>query len=166
FQQIRLEIYNCRSCAKMRELKTVLRDELYWTWRSSGFFGVDFILLVHEFEKLVIKAHRFGRSKNQQAAGVQGVVKLRDAALMQFRAEINQHIAAADYVEPREWWIRRDVLSRKRANIAHVAMNLVRTVAFNKKTVQSRARNVLLDRTRVNSQTRMLHHRLAQVGAE
>src|SRR5205814_2709059 len=111
----------------------VLRDELCWTWRSCGFLGVDFVLLVHEFEKLVIQAHRFGGPENQKAARVKRVVKLRDAALMQFRAEINQYIAAADDVESREWRISRDVLSRKRANIAHVAMNLVSAVAFNKK---------------------------------
>ena len=84
------------------------------------------------------------------------VVKLRDAALVQFRAQINQNVAAADHVETREGRISRDVLSRERANIAHVAMDLVTAVAFNKKTFQSRPRNILLDHARVNSQTRML----------
>src|SRR4029078_1152333 len=105
---------------------------------ACDFVGVIFVLLVHEFEKLVIHTDRFGGPKNQQAARIKSVVEVGDAALVQFRAQINQNVALTDYVETREGRIRRDVLPRERADIAHVAMNLITAVAFNKKTFQSR----------------------------
>src|SRR5436190_19571805 len=147
---------SCRSCAELRELKPSLRDQLDWTRRSRGFLHVDLVLFVHEFEKLVIQTYRFGRAKNQQSSRVQRVVKLWDAALVQFRAEINEHVAATNYVEPRERRIGRDVLARERADIPYVAMNLVGAVAFDEKTLQPRGRHVLLDRARGNSEACML----------
>ncbi|PYI58872.1 MAG: hypothetical protein DMC60_11745, partial [Verrucomicrobia bacterium] len=55
---------------------------------------------------------------------------------------------------------------RERADVAHVAMNLVTAVPLHEKSFQSRGRDVLFDRTRINSQARMFDHRLAQIGAE
>src|SRR4030095_660705 len=63
-QEIGTEIYargSCRSCTKLRELKGALGKKVRWTRRSPGFLRINFSFLVHEFEKLVIQAHRFSR---------------------------------------------------------------------------------------------------------
>src|SRR5213076_732885 len=52
------------------------------------------------------------------------------------------------------------------ADIAHGPLELVTAVALDEKTPQSSSRNVLLDRARVNSRTRMLDDRFAQIGTE
>src|SRR5438552_12210279 len=93
-------------------------------------------------------------------------MKLRNAALVQFRAQVNQHVAATDQVEPCKWRIGRDILTGKRAGVAHVAMDLVSAVALHKKTFQSRKRNIFFDSAGINSQPRMFDHRFAQIGAE
>src|SRR5256885_1891986 len=93
-------------------------------------------------------------------------MKLRDAALVQFRAQINEHIAATDQVEPGKWRIGRNVLPRESADVAHIAMDLITAVAFDEKTFQSRGRDVFLDRARINSEPRMFDHRFAQIGTE
>src|SRR5437764_2192370 len=85
---------------------------------------------------------------------------------MQFRAQINQHVAATDQVQPGKWRVGCDVLPRERADVAHVVMNLISAVPLYEKSFQSCGRDVLFDRTRINSQARMFDHRLAQIGAE
>src|SRR5205807_7201381 len=93
-------------------------------------------------------------------------MKLRDAALVQFRTQINEDVAAADQVEPGKWRIGCDVLSCEGADVSHIAMDLVSAVALDEKSFQSRGRNVFLDRAGINSQPRMFDHRFAQISAE
>src|SRR5207244_6442278 len=59
-----------------------------------------------------------------------------------------------------------DVLSSEHADIAHSAMNLIGTIALYEKAIESRPWHIFLDRAWVNSRTRMLDDRFAQVGAE
>src|ERR1043166_3770346 len=93
-------------------------------------------------------------------------MKLRDAALMQIRAQINKHVATTDQVDSRKWRIGADVLPRERANVAHVLMDLVTTVAFDEKPLQSRGRDVLFNRAGINPKPRMFDHRVAKIGPE
>src|SRR5207248_10808931 len=127
---------------------------------------VNLIFLIHQFEKLVVETDRFRRSQNQIAAGVERVMKLRDAALVQIRTQIDEDVAAADQVEPRERWIGAKILPREGADIAHATVDLITAIALNKKTLQPGGRNVLFDRAGINSQPGMLDHRFAQIGAK
>src|SRR3989440_6294333 len=117
---------------------------------SRCYLRVNFIFLVRQFEKLVVETNRLSRAKNQITAGVERVMKLRDAALVQFRAQINEHIAATDQVEPGKWRVGRDVLSREGADVAHIAMDLVSAVALDEESFQSRGRDIFLDRAGIN----------------
>ena len=54
-----------------------------------------------------------------------------------------------------------NVLPRETTNIAHVSMDLVSAIAFNEEALQSSLRNVLLDRARVNSCTRVVDYGFA-----
>ena len=78
-------------------------------------------------------------------------MKLRDAALVQLRAQINEHVTAADQVQSREGRIGGEVLSGERADIAHVAMDLIGTIALDEKAIESRLRHIFLNRAWVNS---------------
>src|ERR1700746_1731478 len=93
-------------------------------------------------------------------------MKLRDAALMQIRAQINKHVAATDQVDPRKWRIGADVLPCERANVAHALMDLVTTVAFVEKPRQPRGRDVLFNRAGKNPKPRMFDHGVAKIGTE
>ena len=93
-------------------------------------------------------------------------MKLRNATLVQFRAQIDEHVAATDQVQSREGRIGGEVLSCERADIAHAAMDLIGTIALDEKAIESRPWHIFLDRAWVNSRTRMLDDRFAQVGAE
>src|SRR5438552_18786875 len=95
----------------MRKSKATLRDEVCYARRSNDSLRVNFVFFVRQFEKLVVQAHRFVRSQTQVAAGIERVMKLRDAALVQFRAQVNEHVAATDQVEPAKWRIGRDILT-------------------------------------------------------
>ena len=66
-------------------------------------------------------------------------MKLRNALLVQLRAEIDENVAATDQVEPRKWRIRRDVLPGEGADFADAALDLISTVALGKKALQARS---------------------------
>src|SRR5690348_3007891 len=93
-------------------------------------------------------------------------MKPRDAALVQFRAQINEDVATTDEAQPRKWRIGCNILPRECADIADVAMDLVAAVALNEETFQSRRRNVFFDRAGINSQPRMFDYRVAQISPE
>src|SRR5207253_2260235 len=59
-----------------------------------------------------------------------------------------------------------NILARERADVAHVAIDLVRAIALNEKTLQSRRRNIFFDSAGKNSQPRMFDYRFTQIGAE
>ena len=66
-------------------------------------------------------------------------MKLRNALLVQLRAEIDENIAATDQVEPRKWRIRRDVLPGEGAEFADGVLDLIHAVALEKKAPQARS---------------------------
>ena len=65
-------------------------------------------------------------------------MKLRDATIVQLRAQIDEHVATADQVQPREGRIGGNVLSCERADVAHVAVDLIGTIALDEKAIESR----------------------------
>jgi hypothetical protein len=88
-------------------------------------------------------------------------MKLRDAVLVQLRAEINEDVAATNQVQPREGRIGRDILPRERAEVAHDSIDLVSSVALGKETSQTQGRHILFDSVGINTRARVLDGRFA-----
>src|ERR1041385_1295901 len=93
-------------------------------------------------------------------------MKLRDAPLMQIGVQIDKHVATTDQVDPRKWRIGAEVLPRECTNVPHILMDLVTTVAFDEKPLQSRGGDVLFNRAGINPKPRMFDHRVAKVSPE
>src|SRR5205823_13008053 len=64
-------------------------------------------------------------------------------ALVQQRAEINQHVPATDQVQIREGRINQHVLARKDAQVANALVDLIIPVDLAEKAAQTFGRNVL-----------------------
>src|ERR1043166_3294961 len=67
--------------------------------RSSG---VHFAFFVQEEEEVRGAADGFGGAQQEESAGVEGIVKDGYAAFLEIGPEVDQDIATADEVQPRE----------------------------------------------------------------
>ena len=69
----------------VRKARPLIIRQTGRTRRCDHFLCVDFVLLFHQIEKFIKRADRFSRPENQIATGIQPMMKLRDAALVQLR---------------------------------------------------------------------------------
>src|SRR5277367_4492361 len=90
-----------------------------------------------------MRGDRLGSSQKQKAIRFEGIVEDRDHAVLQLRAQIDQDVAAANKVQPREGRILKNILFREHASFADVFSNLVSAIEFHKESLQARGRNIL-----------------------
>ena len=105
----------------------------------------DLVLLVDDREEVREPTDAFRRAELQEAAGLQRVVEDRDDTLLQRGAEIDQHVAAAHEVEPRERWVPRHVLRCEDADVPDRLADPIAPVCFDEEPSQPVGRHLGLD---------------------
>jgi hypothetical protein len=122
--------------------------------------------LVHGREEIGERADRLGRPEQQKALGIQAVVKERDHPLLQRRAHVNENVATADQVEPRERRVLRHVVDREHAEIADALADLKARIRLDEESAQLLGRELCLNVIRIRAHTRFRDRGLADVRPE
>src|SRR5688572_31886371 len=107
-------------------------------------------MLIYEFEEIRGSADAFGGTQHQTPLRPQGIVKHLHHATLYGRLEIDEQIAAAHEIKPRERRIARYVVAGENAQIADAFGDVVATVLFDKEARQTLARNLFGDVLEVN----------------
>ena len=135
--------------------------------QSGGFAAVHLVFLVHQREKVRRSTDGLGGAEQEIATGVERVVENGHALSLQFRSEVDQHVAATDEVQAREGRVFTNVLSGKRAHVADHATDLVTAATeAGEEPPQSLRRNVLGNAAGENAGPRLRDGDFAQVSAE
>src|SRR5690606_27819295 len=100
-------------------------SEVHIRARGRALLGIDLVSLIYELKKHRRLAHGLRRAKEQEAAGLQRVMEDRKASPLQVRAEVDQHIAAGDEIEPREGRVLAEILPCEGAAIADGTADLI-----------------------------------------
>ena len=81
-------------------------------------------------------------------------------------AQIDQHVAADDQIEPGKGRIARQVLAGENAQVAHLLVDPVAAIHPVEKSPQPLRRDILRDRCRIRPRPRKINRRFADVGRE
>ena len=73
---------------------------------------------------------RLGVSEQQDAARLERVVKHRQQLLLQLAVHVDEHVATADHVEPREWRIARQIVPGEDAEVAERLRDAIAAVGL------------------------------------
>ena len=90
----------------------------------------------------------------------------RHHLLLQHRPEVDEHVAAADEVEPRERRVLRQVLAREHAHFADRLRDLVAAIHLDEEPPEPIGADLGQTAFGVESRPRLLDRRVADVGAE
>ena len=124
------------------------------------------MLAVHRREQVGEAADRLGRAQHEVAIGPQRVVQEGHDALLQRRAEVDQDVAAAHQVEPRERGVPGEVVPREHAHLADRLADLIATVDAHEIAAQQIGRERRGDGLRVDPGARSHQVSLVDVGGE
>src|ERR1700686_3489371 len=92
---------------------------------TGGLLLVDLELFVDQGEVIGKNTEALRTAEHEVGTGLERVVHGGDNALLQFRTEIDEKVAATDEIEAREWRIPGDVLFGKNADLANGLRHLV-----------------------------------------
>ena len=109
---------------------------------------------------------RFGRTEEQDAVRLQGIVEQRQEFLLCLGFQIDQEIAAGQEVQLRKGGIGQDVMSRKHDQIPNLLLNPVTAVFPGKEPLQARRGEVLGDADRVEAGACLVNGPAVQVRGE
>jgi hypothetical protein len=134
--------------------------------RGGRVLHVDLVPLVDRREKLGVPGEGLRRSEHQVPGRPERVVEDGHDALLQDRLEVDEHVAAADEIEPRERGIAGEVLPREDAAIADRFVDLPELARLGEEAPQPLGRHVAGDVLDVRAGPRLLQRGLAHVGGE
>ena len=103
--------------------------------RAGGLLLVDFEFFVDQREVVGKYAQAFGTTEHQVRTGLECVMHGGDHALLQFRTEIDQEVAATDQVEAGERRVLRYILLSEDTEFADSLLNLIALVDARKKAL-------------------------------
>ena len=86
--------------------------------------------------------------------------------LLEFRPQVNQHIAAGDEVQPRERRVLDEAVHREEAHLAQLFLHLVRVVLLDEEALQALGGHVLGDAHRVDAAAGGLQRLRVNVGGK
>jgi hypothetical protein len=128
--------------------------------------AVDAVFLVDRREHAAHRVGRFRGAQEQVAAGIQCDAEGFQRVGLGGAVEVDQQVAAADQVEPRERRIAQQVVQRKKHRLAHRGRHAVLVVVLHEELPHARRRHVLHDALRVRGLARGRDGALVDVGGE
>ena len=131
-----------------------------------GLLGVELVLVVAHAEQVGEFAGRLRTAQHQESARIEGIVHDRQHLGLQRRAQVDQHVAAADQIHPREGGVLDQVVRGKDAGVADHFADLVTGINFDEVFVQKFRRHAGHFMRVVNALAGLLDRLFANVGAK
>ncbi len=128
--------------------------------------AVQAVLLIDRHEKLGQRIGRFGAAQEQVAARLQGEMEHFKQLRVGVAVQVDQQVAAADQVEPRERRIAQHVLAGEQDGVAQCFTDAVAAVLARKVLGQPGLAHVVGNAGGVQAGTRHRDGALVDVGAE
>src|ERR1700733_14003731 len=113
-----------------------------------------------------MRTDRFRGTQNQEAIGIERIVKKRYHPLLEDRPQVNEKVAAGNKIQLGEGGISGDIVAGEYAGIADVFMNLEARVGLDEEAAQALRGNRLANACRINAVASNLQRRVADVGGE
>jgi hypothetical protein len=129
-------------------------------------FDKDFVLPVGGFEKVGGGADRLGSAKEQEPAGLQCVVKNRDRSFLQLVSQVDQHVATANKIHPREGRIAREVLPGEGAHVTKGFLDTIAVDLFDEKSSQPLGGDILKSALRIKAGAGFFQGCVIQIGGK
>ena len=109
---------------------------------------------------------RLGRAEQQEAAGVQRIVESAAHLLLQFTVEIDEHVAAGNQVDAREWRILEEIVQREQHHVAQILAHAVAVALADEEAAQALLAHIVLDRRRIAALASDGQRACIEIGAE
>ena len=111
------------------------------------------LLFGDRFEPVGEVADRFGGAENEDSALAQREMEQREDLLLHLGTQVDQDVAAGYEVEARERRIGQKILRREYHRFAQLARHAVAMILLGEETIETRRRDILSDRLRIEPVT-------------
>ncbi len=109
---------------------------------------------------------RFRAAEQQDAALAQRVVEQRDHLALQFGGQVDEQVATADDIEPRERRVHHDVLRREDHHLADLRAHAIAAVGLHEPAIESLRRHIGGDVHGIHGESRAGDGVIVEVGGE